>query len=35
VLKQSGQELIHHWNRLQSQHIQRATFDGHYRNRTP
>ncbi len=31
VLKQSGRELIHHWNRLQSRQIQRATFDGHYR----
>lgn len=30
-LKTAGQELIHHWNRLQSQQIQRATFDGHYR----
>lgn len=30
-LKPSGQELIHHWNRLQSGTIQRATFDGHYR----
>jgi transposase len=30
-LKSSGQELIHHWNRLQSQQILRATFDGHYR----
>jgi len=30
-LKSSGQELIHHWNRLQSQQIQRATFEGHYR----
>jgi transposase len=32
VLKQCGQELIHHWNRLQSQQIQRCTFDSHYRN---
>ena len=31
VLKQCGQELIHHWNRLQSRQILRATFDGHYR----
>ena len=30
-LKTSGQELVHQWNRLQSQHIRRATFDGHYR----
>ena len=31
LLKKRGQELIHHWNRLQSQQIQRATFDGYYR----
>lgn len=30
-LKESGQKLIHHWNRLKSQRIQRATFDGYYR----
>jgi transposase len=29
-LKSSGQMLIHHWNRLQSQQIQRATFEGHF-----
>jgi hypothetical protein len=28
-LRESGQELIHHWNRLKSKNIQRATFD-HY-----
>jgi hypothetical protein len=27
VLKQCGHELIHHWNRLQSQQIERCTFD--------
>lgn len=31
VLKSSGQELIHHWNRLERQEIVRSTFDGHYR----
>ncbi|MCL6506360.1 MAG: IS66 family transposase [Bryobacteraceae bacterium] len=31
VLKSSGQELIHHWNRLQRAEIVRSTFDGHYR----
>ena len=31
VLKSSGQELIHHWNRLQGGAIRRATFDNHYR----
>ncbi|MEZ6067427.1 MAG: transposase [Planctomycetaceae bacterium] len=31
VLKRSGQELIHHWNRLDRQEIVRSTFDGHYR----
>lgn len=31
VLKASGQELLHHWNRLQRAEIVRATFDGHYR----
>ncbi|WP_397569243.1 IS66 family transposase [Schlesneria sp. T3-172] len=30
-LKDAGQELIHHWNRLRSRQIQRTTFDGHYR----
>lgn len=30
-LKQSGQQLMHHWHRLQSRQIVRATFDGHYR----
>ena len=30
-LKESGQELIHHWNRLKLNQIQRATFDKHYR----
>lgn len=30
-LRSAGQELIHHWKRLQSQQIQRATFDTHYR----
>jgi transposase len=30
-LKSSGQELIHHWNRLQGGAIRRATFDNHYR----
>lgn len=30
-LKESGQELIHHWNRLKSKSIQRATFDHYYR----
>lgn len=31
VLKSSGQELIHHWNRLQRDQIVRSTFDSHYR----
>ncbi|MFV0374512.1 IS66 family transposase [Microbacterium sp.] len=31
VLKASGQELIHHWNRLQREEIVRATFEVHYR----
>jgi hypothetical protein len=31
VLKPSGQELIHHWNRLQGGAIRRATFDSRYR----
>jgi hypothetical protein len=31
VLKSSGQELIHHWNRLQREEIVRTTFNGHYR----
>jgi hypothetical protein len=26
-LKESGQELIQHWNRLKLKQIQRATFD--------
>jgi transposase len=30
-LKESGQELIHQWNRLQAQEIERATFRGYYR----
>ena len=30
-LKSSGQELIHHWNRLQDGLLRRATFDNHYR----
>ncbi len=30
-LKEFGQELIHHWNRLKSKSIQRATFDHYYR----
>lgn len=30
-LKESGQELIHHWHRQQSQQIQRPTFAGHFR----
>lgn len=30
-LKDAGQQLIHHWNRLQSRQIRRATFDGYYR----
>jgi len=30
-LKESGQELIHHWNRLRSKTIQRATVDKHPR----
>lgn len=30
-LKESGQELIHHWNRLRLRQVKRATFDGHYR----
>lgn len=29
-LKAAGQELIHHWNRLQREQIQRGTFDGHF-----
>lgn len=31
VLKTSGQELIHHWNRLQAGQLRRTTFDNHYR----
>jgi hypothetical protein len=31
-LKESGQELIHNWNRLKSKNIQRATFD-HYNHK--
>ena len=30
-LKESGQELIHHWNRLRDEQIMRPTFDTHYR----
>ena len=30
-LKESGQELIHHWNRLRGEQIVRTTFDTHYR----
>lgn len=30
-LKRAGQALIHQWNRLQSEQIQRVTFDGHFR----
>lgn len=30
-LKTSGQELIHHWNRLREEQIKRPTFDTHYR----
>jgi transposase len=30
-LKESGQELIHHWNRLRLKSIQRVSFDQHYR----
>jgi transposase len=30
-LKTAGQELIHQWNRLQSEQIQRATFERHFR----
>lgn len=31
VLKSSGQELIHHWNRLERAEIVRTTFDGRCR----
>jgi len=30
-LKDTGRELIHHWNRLRREEIVRTTFDGHYR----
>ncbi len=30
-LKTSGQDLIHHWNRLRDEQIKRPTFDTHYR----
>jgi transposase len=30
-LKDGGQELIHHWNRLRSGEIRRGTFDAHFR----
>lgn len=30
-LKESGRELIHHWNRLQRNEIVRSTFDRNYR----
>jgi transposase len=30
-LKDAGQELIHHWNRLRREQIVRTTFDRHYR----
>jgi transposase len=30
-LKESGQELIHHWNRFGDEDIVRPTFDTHYR----
>lgn len=30
-LKSAGQELIHHWHRLQSGQIERRTFNGHSR----
>jgi hypothetical protein len=29
--KQSGKELIHHWNRLSSKGVQRGVFDHHDR----
>jgi transposase len=30
-LQDAGRELIHHWKRMRSREIQRATFGGHYR----